>query len=356
PVDKAPVDKAPDLTPLIGLLAEIDDPAFQLDVLKGMLEGLRGRKTVKVPSNWAKAYPKLSKSDNAEVRQLTEVLALTFGDPVAIAGIQARMMNAKVPNDQREAALNVLVERRIQGLAPSLHKLLASDALRRPALRGLASYNHQATPEEVLSRYAKFTEQEKHDAVATLSSRATYAKKLLDAMEKKTVAPRDVSAFIARQLHSLGDATIDRRLRDLWGEIRATSQQKQQLIAKYKKRLNPKFLKKANLGLGRLTYSRICQKCHKLYGEGGTVGPDLTGSNRFNLDYVLENVLDPNALIGKDFRMHSVATTDGRVLTGIILERNNNALGYSDASWMIFESFAMTPCHLFPEMVFARVI
>jgi putative heme-binding domain-containing protein len=51
---------------------------------------------------------------------------------------------------------------------------------------------------------------------------------------------------------------------------------------------------------------------------GGQVGPDLTGSNRADLDYVLSNVLDPGALIGKDYLAHVIATTDGRVLTGII--------------------------------------
>ena len=55
-----------------------------------------------------------------------------------------------------------------------------------------------------------------------------------------------------------------------------------------------------------------------LFGVGGQVGPDLTGSNRADLDYVLSNVLDPSALIGKDYMAHVIATTDGRVLTGII--------------------------------------
>ena len=51
---------------------------------------------------------------------------------------------------------------------------------------------------------------------------------------------------------------------------------------------------------------------------GGQVGPDLTGSNRRDLDYVLSNVLDPGALIGKDYLAHIIATTDGRIRPGII--------------------------------------
>ena len=70
--------------------------------------------------------------------------------------------------------------------------------------------------------------------------------------------------------------------------------------------------------MGRAVFAKSCQQCHTLFGVGGQVGPDLTGSNRRDLDYVLSNVLDPSALIGKDYLAHIVATADGRVLTGII--------------------------------------
>ena len=59
---------------------------------------------------------------------------------------------------------------------------------------------------------------------------------------------------------------------------------------------------------------------------GGQVGPDLTGSNRRDLDYVLSNVLDPGALIGKDYLAHVIATTDGRILTGIIRAEDKDTI------------------------------
>ena len=63
-----------------------------------------------------------------------------------------------------------------------------------------------------------------------------------------------------------------------------------------------------------------------MYGEGGDIGPELTGSNRDNLDYVLENVLDPSASVGNDYKLVNVATTDGRLISGIIKERTDAAL------------------------------
>ena len=81
-----------------------------------------------------------------------------------------------------------------------------------------------------------------------------------------------------------------------------------------------------DLTLGRAVFAKTCQQCHTLFGAGGKVGPDLTGSNRADLDYVLSNVLDPSALIGKDYLAHVVATTDGRVLTGIVRAEDKDAI------------------------------
>jgi putative heme-binding domain-containing protein len=111
------------------------------------------------------------------------------------------------------------------------------------------------------------------------------------------------------------------RLKAVWGEVRDTPADKQRQFAKYKAQLTPAALKGADPKNGRAVFAKTCQSCHKLYGEGGAVGPDLTGSNRSDLDYLLSNVIDPSAEVGRDFRMSVVNTTSGRVVTGIVVER-----------------------------------
>ena len=73
---------------------------------------------------------------------------------------------------------------------------------------------------------------------------------------------------------------------------------------------------------GRSLFDRTCKQCHVLYGEGGKVGPELTGSNRADLDYLLSNILDPSAEVGADYRAATVKTTDGRILSGILRREN----------------------------------
>jgi putative heme-binding domain-containing protein len=55
-----------------------------------------------------------------------------------------------------------------------------------------------------------------------------------------------------------------------------------------------------------------------LFGEGEQIAPDLTGSNRDNLDYLLMNILDPSGVVPQAFKVSVIVLDDGRVITGVI--------------------------------------
>src|SRR5262249_24880385 len=148
--------------------------------------------------------------------------------------------------------------------------------MRRTALRGLAAYADAATPRQVLARYPELTAEEKQDAVAALATRKEYARALLDAVASNIVPRSDISAYAARQLHSLGDQQVSETLRRVWGAVRDTSPHKKEQLARYKALLTPNALSRADLANGRLLFRKTCQQCHVLYGEGDKIGPDLT--------------------------------------------------------------------------------
>src|SRR5262249_41815003 len=81
-----------------------------------------------------------------------------------------------------------------------------------------------------------------------------------------------------------------------------------------------------DVSLGRALFAKTCQQCHVLFGVGGKVGPDITGANRANLDYLLENVLDPSAVIPKEYAVTILTLQDGRIITGIVREQTPAAL------------------------------
>ena len=136
----------------------------------------------------------------------------------------------------------------------------------------------------------------------------------------------DLTADLVRQVRNFKDVEIDKWINRVWGVTRETSADRARAIARYKTLLISKPARSPDPSLGRGVFARTCQQCHTLFGVGGQVGPDLTGSNRSDLDYVLSNVLDPSALIGKDYLAHVIATADGRILTGIIRAEDKDTL------------------------------
>jgi putative heme-binding domain-containing protein len=136
----------------------------------------------------------------------------------------------------------------------------------------------------------------------------------------------DVNSYTIRQLQTLNSKEVAAKLTKVIGEIRPASADKAKLMAKYKAELKPDVLKKANLSNGRALYAKACANCHRLFGEGGDVGPDLTGSQRFNLDYVLENVLDPSAIVPREHQVTVVETKQGRTLNGIVKKESDAAI------------------------------
>ncbi len=149
---------------------------------------------------------------------------------------------------------------------------------------------------------------------------------MMSAIEAGTIPKADLSAFTARQLINLGDDELAKTVQRVWGDVRQTSAAKLAQIEQYRKQLSPKIIAQGNRAQGRLVFKTFCAVCHKLFDDGGAIGPDLTGSDRRNLDYVLENLIDPSAAVSKDFQMVVVSTTGGRVLTGMIRSETDRAI------------------------------
>jgi putative heme-binding domain-containing protein len=79
-------------------------------------------------------------------------------------------------------------------------------------------------------------------------------------------------------------------------------------------------------------FAKTCQQCHTLFGTGAKIGPELTGSNRADLDYLLTNIVDPSELIGKDYQPIVIATVDGRLLTGIVQNEDDVSVTLATAN------------------------
>jgi putative membrane-bound dehydrogenase-like protein len=337
------------------------DPVVQRDVLRGLLAALEGLGQVAAPDGWSEAYAKLSRSPDSEVRGRALVLAGVFGNRQALAALQKTLLDEQASTTARQDALQTLVSIKDPELLPILQSLVADRALRGAALRGLAAYADDSTPELILRHYSSFTDMEKSDAVQTLASRPTYALTLLAALQDGRVARRDISAFTARQLLALKNPQIDARLGKLWGTVRPASQEKARLMARYKGLLTADLLAKADRARGRLLFKQTCATCHRLFDDGADIAPELTGSQRANLDYILENVLDPSAVVAKDYQVTVVETSNGRILTGIVKQENDRALTLQTQNEKVtvskddIKSRSKSPVSMMPEGMFDKL-
>ena len=308
---------------LVETLGKAESADRQREFLVAINTALKGQRRFPMPAPWEAVYASLSKQDNAEVKRLARALAVTFGDPRALDEMRSILTDAGAEN--RKAALDSLLDARDKQLAGVLQGLVTDPEVGREAIRGLAAYADPKTPETLLAAYPKLPVDAKRDALNTLASRSEYATALLGAVEGEAIARSDLSADIIRQMRNLDDKALNARLNEVWGVVRDTPEERKKLIAQYRKTIRGGG-PPPDVHLGRAIYAKTCAQCHKLFGTGGDVGPELTGSNRRDLEYVLSNVLDPSAVMAKDYQPSVIVTAEGRVLTGIVKRQTDDAL------------------------------
>ncbi len=304
-----------DLTQLLG---ENTDAGLQRDVLLGLKAALSGRPSVPAPSGWEAVETQLAASADAEVRALAQSLGLTFGSPRARAALRALAANLSAETTARLAAVEALLRARSPDLAGLLQELCANAPLRAAALRGLAQFDDLKTPEVILQGYPSWTVEVRRDALNTLSSRVAYARPLLAAVAAGRVPKIDLTAELVRQLRNLKDDDLKRQLTELWGLMQDSSPDMNAEIERVKRLYGAGGSQPGDASRGRVVFNQICAQCHHLFDTGGQVGPDITGANRSDLDYLLQNILFPNAVIPNEYRQTILETKDSRVLTGIV--------------------------------------
>jgi putative membrane-bound dehydrogenase-like protein len=313
--------KPESLDTLVNGLGRSSDVVVRRAYLSGILDALKGRRQVDAPNGWAKAASALLKDPNEDVRQQTLRLSVLFGDPTAFAQLRLVLQDPKAPIDLRREALDALVSAKDEKFVDSAKAMIETPQLRASVIRGLAAFDDPRIPDIILQSYATFDGAERRDAVGTLAARVPSGLRLLQAIGEKRIPAVDVPADIIRQLRNLRHDGIDKQIEAVWGVVRNTPADRAKLMKQYRQMVM-KASKAPDLHLGRALFAKTCQQCHTLFGIGGNIGPDITGANRSDLNYLLENVLDPSALIQKEYLASRIELKNGRVITGIVKAQN----------------------------------
>jgi putative membrane-bound dehydrogenase-like protein len=293
------------------------------EILAGMSEALTGWRKAKKPEAWEAFTAKLS---DPTLQAKARDLSVLFGDGRALDEVKKLALDKKAELGARKVALQTIIDSHAPESRAVCEQLISEQFINAVAARGLSTYDDPAVGARLVRAYRQFHASERPQLLSALVSRASFASALLDAVAEKRIPRSEISAYHARQIRGLNDPALTKKLTETWGELREAAADKKQSIEKWKSQLARPTLAKADLSHGRVVFNATCAQCHTLYGEGGKVGPDLTGGGRENLDYILENVLDPSAIITADFKMSVVELKDGRTLNGLIAAQTDRTL------------------------------
>ncbi len=307
-------------------VAQKKHATFQTAVMQGMSDALQGQRKAPKPESWEALVAALPDRPTPTIETLARDLSALFGDGRALDSIRKVAFDKYADIAMRKAALQTLIEHRPPDLREICESLLNERLVNTVAVRGLALFDDPELGMSLAKNYRRFYPAERPSVIETLVSRPAWAHALLDQIEAGRIAKADLTAVQARQVRAFGDDELSQRLAKIWGEVRASSAAKRQLIAEWTSKLSPEALAEADLSQGRVHYQAVCGACHVMYGQGGNLGPDLTGSGRAHLDYLLENILDPSAVVSADYQMSILTMDDGRLLTGVVAAENEHTL------------------------------
>jgi putative membrane-bound dehydrogenase-like protein len=299
-------------------------------LLRGMDKALEGRRLVTAPEALETALNELRKKRPNDLTLMR--LAVRLGGADAYEQSVKRAGDTKASDGDRIALFDLIGQTGKADCVPTLLNALAeskSDSLRAAVLSALQPFTDPQITAEVLSLYPKLSADLKGRAQSLLCGRAASGLELLKAVDASRIGPRDIPLDQLRRLAEFKDARLDSLIAKHWGKITpATTGEKLTQI----RNLGATLSRGAGDHVaGKAIFTKNCATCHTLYGEGGKIGPDLTGADRKNRVYLMTQIVDPSAIIRQEFLAYVVNTKDGRALTGLMVESTPETVTLVDA-------------------------
>ncbi len=322
---------------LVGALSKAEDDIQRQAVLAAIKTSLIGQRRTRAPEGWSRAIESLGDSNQAIALSAASIGAV-FGDPQSLEILRQVALDKNSSHQRRLRAIDSLTavnDEALLEIALEVARTATDAELLGQAIRALSQYDAPQIPQTLLSKYKGWTPAVRRTVIATLCSRASHATAMLEAMGRGELAAADLSADFARQVSYLEDAEVDRLLTQHWGKVTESTADQSAQITALNKIVQRDDLPAPDLARGRSLFAETCQRCHQLYGIGQEIGPDLTGSNRKNLDYLLENIVAPSSVMAKEYRQSVFLTDAGRVVTGLLQSETENAVSVQTADGLV---------------------
>jgi putative membrane-bound dehydrogenase-like protein len=284
-------------------------------------------------------------------------LAARLGRPAAQVRAIALATDARTPLAKRIEAVALLGEVGQPACVRPLLKLLASSepgALQSAAVDALQHFEDEGIATALLARYPTMEPGLRSKTCDALLSRKSWAARLLEGVDEGKYEAKDIAVDQLRLISLHHDEQLDALVKKHWGSIQGGTPEER--LAEMRRINNDLRAGRGDLASGKTLFTKHCGTCHKLFGEGNQIGPELTHANRKNTDELLSTIVSPSAVIRKEFLSFVVQTTDGRVLTGLLTEQSPSSvtlLGAKNERTVIerdkIDAINESPTSLMPE-------
>ena len=336
---------------LLALAPTIED---RVKLAEGMDAGLQGNESGKIPTALREAFRALWKEAESQTGLVR--LGVRLGDAAALDVAMERVHDPKTKGSERTGLIDLLAERREEKAVPVLLELLRSekaDSMQLALANALQRFGDEQIARTFLDLTPAMTAKPRAAAVAAMCSRASWARQLLAAVDAGGVKKEQLTSANLLTIQGLHDAACDALLAKHWSTLKQSSAAKEARIAQVRKLLSAG---KGDAEAGHAIFKTTCAICHTLGREGGKIGPDLTGYERDNLDFMLPAIVDPSLAIREEFTAFTVETRDGQTLMGFLDEQTPQSVTIRDLngqklvlSRMDLKSLTASPVSLMPE-------
>lgn len=302
------------------LLALSDDEALRGKFIAGIASAFEGAEMPPLPESLSKALNDyLAKQSGGDL-----TLALRTGSADALKQSLKLLADSKATNAQRIAIAKTLAElgkqEAVEPMVVILKSAATTPSLKRGILQAAAKFDDKRIPQVILEGWEARIAGDvalREDALRTLAGRKDWALLLAFFVNEWKVPAKHFNIDTVRQLSLYKDPELDATIDRHWKGLLATGPTE----AKTKEMERIKAVLKTGLGdaeKGKLQFTARCAICHKLFDEGNIIGPDLTGYDRANPDFWLENIFNPSLEIREGYGNYIVKLKNGQMLTGIM--------------------------------------
>ncbi len=303
-------------------------------VIEGLEEGLRGIQLTSIPNRLDAAMAKLWQDGEDDLPLVS--FGLRVNSEAALEAAQHMVQDRRVATEDRMKLITTLAEQhdaKTGRLLASLASQSDQDDIRLAALNGLRRFADPALIPLIVKLTGDKQEQIRSTAISVLAGRPSSARHLLDAVDAGDCAKEHVSLENLLVIRQHQDATLNQRIDQLWGRLNQPSEVKQERVRQVTALLQGEA---GDRKAGADVFTQVCASCHKIFSQGAAIGPDLTGYERSNLEFLITAIVDPNLAVREEYELTTLTLrpsedgTENVILSGFIKALDDASITIAD--------------------------